>query len=50
MDTFRDFEHVGWTDAAVCSVYENRLGRVAEQAISVYDEAVREASPMAART
>ena len=41
MDTFRDFEHVGWTDAAVCSVYENRLGRVAEQAIGPLLDAVR---------
>jgi ubiquinone/menaquinone biosynthesis C-methylase UbiE len=41
VDTFRDFEHVGWTDAVVCSVYENRLGRVAEQAIGPLLDAVR---------
>lgn len=33
MDTFRDFEHVGWEDPSVCAGYLDRLGSVVAQVI-----------------
>jgi SAM-dependent methyltransferase len=33
MSTFREFEHAGWEDPAVCSAYRERLGDVVAQVI-----------------
>jgi ubiquinone/menaquinone biosynthesis C-methylase UbiE len=41
MDTFRDFEHQGWEDPAVCSAYRDRLGGVVAQVIEPLLDAVR---------
>jgi SAM-dependent methyltransferase len=44
MSTFRDFEHAGWTDAAVCSGYQDRLGVVVAQSVEPLLDAVRVAA------
>ena len=40
-ETFRDFEHRGWEDAAVCAQYDDYFERLTTQSIGALLDAVR---------
>jgi SAM-dependent methyltransferase len=41
MSTFREFEHGGWEDPALCAAYDDRLGAVVAQSIGPLLDAAR---------